>query len=344
MQNSLIEIIQPDDWHIHLREGELLNLTVAAVSRIFGRCLAMPNLAEPIVSLEQLQLYSEAIKKIGSIDAKIALYMVQDITPKFVESVAHSKLAIGFKLYPAGATTNSLKGVNNIDKMFPVFAAMQQVDLPLLIHGEVVDSDIDIFDREKLFIDRYLQKIVATFPKLRVVFEHITTTEAVAFVNACSANVAATITPQHLLLNRNDLLVGGIKPHNYCLPVLKRHTHQQQLIKAATSGNPKFFLGTDSAPHEIANKHTDCGCAGCFSGLNSLELYTAVFHSQNAMDKLEGFASIYGANFYKLPLNSKRVTIFEHSHQIPKTVSAGSRQIRPFLAGETLNFSCEIVN
>jgi len=337
---------QPDDWHIHLREAAVLPLTLKAFKRIFNRCLAMPNLQQPITSLQRLRKYREQIQAIIGDDHKrvqITMYLTNAMTTDLIAQCAQSGEVIGFKLYPAGATTNSNFGVNNIKALYPVLEAMQQYDIPLLIHGEVVDAAIDIFDRERVFIERHLQQIVAEFPNLRIVLEHITTADAVNFVRDCREKVVATITPQHLMLNRNDLLVGGIKPHNYCLPILKRNTHQQALLKAAFSGSPKFFLGTDSAPHFKHLKESACGCAGCFSGLHALELYAEVFHQHDQMDKLENFASIFGAQFYQLPITNNKVALYRQPQTIPQTIAIGNETITPFLAGHKLQFTAKLV-
>ena len=345
MAGPALIIRQPDDWHIHLREEEVLQLTVPAVTRIFGRCLAMPNLKQPIVSLAQLHQYKLSIIKAGASQhqVKVALYLTQQMTPKFIELVAATKMAIGFKLYPAGATTNSQHGVMDITTLTPLFEQMEKLQIPLLIHGEVVDAAVDIFDREKVFIERHLSVIVDQFPQLKIVLEHITTREAVQFITESRENVVATITPQHLLLNRNDLLVGGLRPDNYCLPVLKRSTHQQVLIAAAISGNSKFFLGSDSAPHSIDKKYSDCGCAGCFTGLHCLELYAQIFDDCNALDKLENFASVYGAQFYGLSLNQRSVALYREECLIPEKCVLNDVEFKPFLAGQKLRITAKIV-
>ena len=268
----------------------------------------------------------------------MTLYLTNSTKVDDIYSAKESGVVAG-KLYPAGATTNSDAAVSTIEHLYPVFEAMTEAGLLLLIHGEVTSSDIDIFDRERVFIERYLIDITNKFPDLKIVFEHITTSDAVDFVNSASDNVAATITPQHLMLNRNDLLVGGIRPHNYCLPVLKRSTHQQALRKVAASGSRKFFLGTDSAPHEKHTKESSCGCAGCYSAWSALELYTQVFEEIDALDKLEGFASHYGADFYGLPRNNGTVTLVKESWQIPEQIAlSNGESIVPFMAGQTINW------
>lgn len=332
----------PDDWHLHFRDGDMLLETVPATARVFRRAIVMPNLVPPVTTAAQAMAYRERIlaaRPDGSaFEPLVTLYL----TDKTTESEIHAAKAAGVvaaKLYPAGATTNSSSGVAALEALYPVFSAMAEVGMLLLIHGEVTDHEIDIFDREKVFIDRYLQHIVARLPQLKVVFEHITTAEAASFVAEASANVAATITPQHLLLNRNDLLVGGVRPHNYCLPVLKRRTHQEALRAAVASGSPKFFLGTDSAPHEKHRKESACGCAGCYSAHSAIELYAQVFDELGCLDKLEGFASHYGADFYSLPRNSGTITLVRESWQVPAEIILPNGQpIVPFFGGQTLHW------
>jgi dihydroorotase len=266
------------------------------------------------------------------------LYLTGNTSVEEIKKVADSEFVHGFKLYPAGATTNSDAGVANIEAAYPLLAAMEKYRVPLLIHGEVTDAEHDIFDREKIFVDTQLSKITQQFPELRVVLEHVTTQEAVQFVESASSNVAATITPQHLLFNRNAILVGGIKPHFYCLPILKREQHRQALVTAATSGNPKFFLGTDSAPHLTHLKENSCGCAGCYSAHAAIELYAQAFEQANALDKLEGFASFHGADFYGLPRNSAIVTLQKQPWQVPVSYGEADLSITPLLAGEQLQW------
>ncbi|GGW61085.1 dihydroorotase [Alishewanella tabrizica] len=332
----------PDDWHLHFRDGEMLLETVPATARVFRRAIVMPNLVPPVTTAEQAVAYRERIlaaRPVGSdFEPLVTLYLT-DKTSKADIQAAKAVGVVAAKLYPAGATTNSSSGVAALEALYPVFEAMAEAGMLLLIHGEVTDHDIDIFDREKVFIDRYLQHIVARLPQLKVVFEHITTADAASFVAEASANVAATITPQHLLLNRNDLLVGGVRPHNYCLPVLKRRTHQEALRAAVASGSPKFFLGTDSAPHEKHRKESACGCAGCYSAHSAIELYAQVFDELGCLEKLEGFASHYGADFYGLPRNSGTITLVRESWQVPTEIMLPTNQpIVPFFGGQTLNW------
>ena len=344
MINSLqeISITAPDDWHLHFRDGDILNETVPATARCFKRAIVMPNLVPPIVNAEMALAYRQrimaAIDKNSEFEPLMTIYLTNETTP---QDIAEAKAAgvTAAKLYPAGATTNSDAAVSRLETLNPVFEAMTKHKMPLLIHGEVTDSNVDIFDREKFFIEQQLTRIVSSFSELRVVLEHITTKDAVEFVQNASDNVAATITPQHLLLNRNDLLVGGVRPHNYCLPVLKRNTHQQALRAAVASGSSKFFLGTDSAPHEKHLKESACGCAGCYSAWSALELYAQVFEDLGVLDKLEGFASLHGPRFYQLPQNKGTVTLVQEQWQIPESITLpNGKPIVPFMAGETIRW------
>ncbi|GAC13599.1 dihydroorotase [Aliiglaciecola lipolytica] len=340
-----ITITAPDDWHLHFRDHDMLGETVPATARCFNRAIAMPNLVPPIINAQMALDYKARIlaakPENSDFEPLMVLYLTNQTT---IQDIKDAKAAgiVAAKLYPAGATTNSDAAVAGIEALYPVFEEMAKQNLLLLIHGEVTESHIDIFDREKIFIDKHLTKIVDAFPQLKVVFEHITTSEAADFVMQSSELVAATITPQHLLLNRNDLLVGGVRPHNYCLPVLKRNTHQQALRKAVASGSNKFFLGTDSAPHEQHRKESACGCAGCYSAWSALELYAQVFDELGALDKLEGFSSIYGADFYGLPRNSQTVTLIKQEWQIPEQIILpNGNPIVPFFAGQTVNWKIE---
>ncbi|QHJ11760.1 Dihydroorotase [Paraglaciecola mesophila] len=338
-----ITLTQPDDWHLHFRDNDMLQETVPATARSFKRAIVMPNLVPPVVNAELASAYRERIlaaRPQGSDFEPLMTLFLTNTTS--VEDIRAAKKAgvVAAKLYPAGATTNSDAAVKGIEALFPVFAEMAEQGLLLLIHGEVTESHVDIFDREKLFIEQFLIKIVDQFPHLKVVFEHITTSDAVDFVNASSHNVAATITPQHLLLNRNDLLVGGVRPHNFCLPVLKRSTHQHALRKAVATGSSKFFLGTDSAPHEKHAKESACGCAGCYSAWSALELYAQVFEELDALDKLEGFASHHGADFYGLPRNTKKITLIKDAWQVPESITLPNGElIVPFFAGQTVQWA-----
>jgi dihydroorotase len=333
---------RPDDWHLHLRDGPALPVTVAHSARHFGRAIIMPNLSPPVTSVAQADAYAERIRahipRGSGFTPLLTLYLT-DTTP--VDEIARihaSEQVYACKLYPAGATTNSANGVTDMTNIHAVLEAMQHHDIPLLVHGEVTDASIDIFDREKAFIERHLQPIHADFPELRIVFEHITTADAVAFVQAASARVAATVTPQHLLLNRNALLAGGIQPHNYCLPVLKRETHRRALLSAATSGNPKFFLGSDSAPHARSAKETACGCAGIYSAPIAIELYAEAFSQAQALDRLGDFSSRFGADFYGLPPNDDSITLVTGEWTVPATYRYLDEDVVPFMAGQTLHW------
>lgn len=337
-----LTITRPDDWHVHLRDGEMLGMTVPATARTFHRAVVMPNLVPPVTNVKLAAAYRQrilaALPSEMTFDPRMALYLTQDTTAETVIAAAQDDTVIGFKLYPAGATTNSAAGVRSVEGMAATLEVMQEHGVPLLVHGEVTEPEIDIFDREKVFIDRYLAPITEQFPRLNVVLEHITTKDAADFVAAAHDQVAATITPQHILMNRNDLLVGGVHVHNYCLPVLKRRTHQEALQKAATSGSPKFFLGTDSAPHVREKKETACGCAGCFSAFTAIELYAQAFAELDAIDKLEGFASHFGADFYGIPRNTDTITLERGSWQAPELVHHGDQSWVPYWAGRELNW------
>jgi len=333
-----IEIQIPDDWHLHFRDGDMLNETVPATARCFKRAIVMPNLVPPVTNAKMVEEYCQRILDAcpegSDFEPLMTLYLTNETTS---EDIVEAKQVgtVAAKLYPAGATTNSDAAVKSLDALFPIFEEMEKQGMLLLIHGEVTDNHIDIFDREKEFIDRHLNRIVAAFPELKIVFEHITTKDAVEFVLAAKDNVAATITPQHLLLNRNDLLVGGIRPHNYCLPVLKRNIHQQALREIVATGNKKFFLGTDSAPHEKGKKESSCGCAGCYSAWSAIELYAQVFDELGVLDKLEGFASHYGADFYGLPRNDGTITLVKEDWTIPEQIILpNGNPIVPFFAGK----------
>ena len=338
-----ITLIQPDDWHLHVRQGEILKTVIAHTARQFARAIIMPNLQPPASTVEQALVYRNeiitALPQGSSFNPLMTLYLTNTTSQNEVKKAAESEHIHAFKLYPAGATTNSASGVSHLKSIYPILETMEQVDIPLLIHGEVTDFDCDIFDREKMFIESSLKDIVDHFSNLRIVVEHVTTKEAVDFVLSTSNKTAATITPQHLLFNRNAILVGGIRPHHYCLPILKREKHRQALIKAATSGNPKFFLGTDSAPHTKTAKENSCGCAGCYSAYAALELYAEAFEQADSLDKLEGFASFFGADFYRLPRNTKTVTLQKKSWAVPDSYPLKDELIIPLKAGEALSWS-----
>jgi len=337
-----LTLIQPDDWHLHLRTGDILKTVITHTSKQFRRAIVMPNLKPPVTSVADALSYRnqilQALPQDSEFDPLMTLYLTNQTTVDDVKQVAICEFTYAFKLYPAGATTHSDAGVNDLSAIYPILEAMQRYDVPLLIHGEVTDENCDIFDRERLFIERHLTEIVKHFPALKIVLEHLTTEEAVQFVESTSANIAATITPQHLLFNRNAILVGGIHPHNYCLPILKREKHRQALVKAAISGNAKFFLGTDSAPHTTHLKENGCGCAGCYTAFAAIELYAEVFEKENALDKLEAFASFYGADFYGLARNKQIITLEKKNWDIPKFYGEGNSLITPLKACETLSW------
>jgi dihydroorotase len=336
---STLTITRPDDWHVHLRDGEALNNTVADISRYFGRAIIMPNLVPPVTNAELATQYHQRIMAANpskEFQPLMVLYLTDKTTAEDIKAAKASGIVYAAKLYPAGATTNSSSGVTNVDNIAPVLAAMEEVNMPLLVHGEVTDHDIDIFDREAIFIDTILRPLVAKYPTLKIVLEHITTKNAVDFVKEASDNVAATITVHHLLFNRNHMLVGGIRPHFYCLPILKRNTHQHALIEAATSGSEKFFLGTDSAPHPQGAKEAACGCAGAYTAHAAIELYAEAFEQAGALDKLEGFASLNGPKFYNLPVNSDKITLVKQAWNVPATMAFGGDVVVPIRADEII--------
>ncbi|MEB0093006.1 dihydroorotase [Pseudomonas sp. CCI4.2] len=337
-----LTLLRPDDWHIHLRDGAVLPHTVADVARTFGRAIIMPNLVPPVRNAQEADAYRQRIlaaRPAGSrFEPLMVLYLTDLTQPQDIHAAKASGFVHAAKLYPAGATTNSDSGVTSIDKIFPALEAMAEVGLPLLVHGEVTRGEVDVFDREKMFIDEHLGRVVERFPTLKVVFEHITTHEAVQFVHEASANVGATITAHHLLYNRNHMLVGGIRPHLYCLPVLKRNIHQQALLDAATSGSTKFFLGTDSAPHAQHAKEAACGCAGCYTAYAAIELYAEAFELRNALDKLEGFASMHGPAFYGLASNRDTITLVRDEWTAPTSLPFGELSVIPLRAGEKLRW------
>ncbi|MDI5891898.1 dihydroorotase [Halomonas rhizosphaerae] len=336
-----ITLTRPDDWHLHLRDGEALTAVVAASARQMGRAIIMPNLTPPVTTTEQALAYRErilaALPAGADFEPLMTLYLTDDTPAEEIERAHASGLVQAVKLYPAGATTNSASGVTDLAHCDAAVAAMARLGIPLLVHGEVTDADIDIFDREAVFIERVMKPLLERHPDLKVVFEHITTAEAADFVAAAPANVAATITVHHLLFNRNHMLVGGIRPHYYCLPILKRERHRQALLAAATSGSPRFFLGTDSAPHARGDKESACGCAGAYTAPAALELYATAFEQAGALERLEGFASHFGPDFYGLPRNTGTVTLVREPWQLPESLPyAEGQTIVPLAAGETL--------
>ncbi len=339
MTETLV-IRRPDDWHVHLRDGAMLEQVAGYTARQFARAIVMPNLAPPVTTSAAAAAYRDRI--IAALPAGtdftplMTLYLTDDSDPDEIVRGAGEGVVTACKLYPAHATTNAAHGVTDIARITPVIEAMQRLGMPLLIHGEVTDRTVDIFDREAVFIERVLAPLVRDFPALKIVFEHITTAEAAAFVAESGPQIAATITPQHLRINRNAMFDGGLRPHAYCLPVAKREVHRRAVRAAATSGSPSFFLGTDSAPHSVARKEADCGCAGIFNAPYALESYAAVFAEDGVLDRLEGFASEHGPRFYGLPLNSGTVTLEQVAVDVPSRIGVGDDALVPFHAGERL--------
>ena len=332
----------PDDWHVHLRDGAMLAAVAGYTARQFARAIVMPNLTPPVSTVAAAAAYRDRIRAVlpegSAFTPLMTCYLTDDADPDELARGFGEGVFTAAKLYPAHATTNSAFGVTDIANIHPALEAMQRIGMPLLVHGEVTDPEVDIFDREAVFIDRVMAPLVAHFPELKIVFEHITTAEAADFVAGSDANIGATITPQHLHINRNAILAGGIRPHMYCLPVAKRERHRLALRKAATSGSPKYFLGTDSAPHAVATKETACGCAGIFNAPFALESYAAVFEEEGALDRLEAFASDNGPRFYGLPLNEGTVTLERSTVEVPERLELGAASIIPFHAGEPLRW------
>lgn len=343
MPTNTISLTQPDDFHLHVREGDALKSVVPDTAKQFSRAIIMPNLANPITTVEMANKYRDEILA-SVVDLKdengknfqplMTLYLTDKTSAETIHEAKASGIIHALKLYPAGATTNSDRGVTDLKNIYPALAAMQETGIPLLVHGEVTDPDIDIFDREHVFIETILEPLIKRFPTLKIVLEHITTRDAVDFVNNAPDNIAATITAHHLLMNRNTIFAGGIRPHHYCLPILKRESHRQALVKAAISGSPKFFLGTDSAPHTQGAKESACGCAGMYTAYHAMELYTEAFDNANALDKLEGFASFFGADFYGLARNTNTIFLAKEEWQVPKQLPLGKEQTIPLRAGE----------
>lgn len=335
-----ITLTRPDDWHLHLRDGAALQAVLPDTARRFARAIIMPNLKPPVTTVEAARAYRErilaALPRGARFEPLMTLYLTDNTTLAQIEKAKASGFVHGAKLYPAGATTNSDHGVTDLAKIEGALRAMQDCGLVLQVHGEVTDAQIDVFDRERVFIERVMRPLAEEFPRLKIVFEHITTREAAQFVEAAPSNVGATITAHHLLLNRNALFAGGVRPHHYCLPVLKREEHRRALVRAATSGNPKFFLGTDSAPHAKHLKENDCGCAGCYTAHAGIELYAQAFDQASALDKLEGFASFFGADFYAVPRNSERITLVREAWQVPQQIAFGADALVPLRAGQAV--------
>jgi dihydroorotase len=339
--NRLV-IRRPDDWHVHLRDGAMLETVAGYTARTFARAIVMPNLDPPVTSVAAAEGYRErimaALARRTDFTPLMALYLTDDADPAEIARGHKAGVFTAAKLYPAHATTNSAHGVTIIRNIYPALETMQRIGMPLLVHGEVTDPDVDVFDREKLFIERVFEGLVRDFPGLKIVFEHITTAEAADFVTAAGPNVAATVTPQHLVINRNAMFAGGLRPHAYCLPVAKRESHRQAIRQAATSGSPKFFLGTDSAPHAVERKESGCGCAGIFNAPFALESYAQVFEEEGALDRLEAFASENGARFYGLELNPGRIVLERAEVAVPERLPGPGTSIIPFHAGETLRW------
>jgi dihydroorotase len=337
-----LSIARPDDWHVHLRDGDMMQSVVGATARQFARGIVMPNLKPPVVTVALARAYRErivaALPRGAAFEPLMTLYLTDNTQPAEIERAAKSGFVKAVKYYPAGATTNSDSGVSDLRKCDAVLEAMAAAGMPLLVHGEVTDPEVDVFDREAVFLDRTLGALVKRFPALKVVVEHMTTHEAVAFVERAGPNVAGTLTAHHLLMNRNSLFAGGINPHHYCLPVLKREPHRRALVKAATSGSPKFFLGTDTAPHARGAKEGCCGAAGMYTAHAALELYAEAFDAAGALDKLEGFASHFGADFYGLPRNKGRVTLERIEWEVPGEYPFGGTTVVPLRAGQKLGW------
>jgi len=348
MNPTQLQLIQPDDWHLHIRDGEVMKDVLADTARQFARAIIMPNLKPPVTTVELANAYRTRIQAqltllgVDSFTPLMTLYLTNNTSAEEVRKAKTDGIA-AFKLYPAGATTNSDAGVSDLKYCHAALEVMQVVGMPLLVHGEVTSPEIDIFDREAVFIDQVLEPLRKDFPELKIVFEHITTRQAAHYVRDAVTGgkntIAATITPQHLLMNRNAIFAGGIRPHNYCLPVLKREEHRVALLETATSGNPRFFLGTDSAPHARGAKEAACGCAGCYSAFNALGLYAEAFESVGKLEKLEGFASFFGPDFYSLPRNTKKITLAKQAQSIPNELPLGGHTIVPLRAGETIAWS-----
>ena len=339
---KLLTITRPDDWHLHLRDGAALKAVLPDTARQFARAIVMPNLRPPVTTTELAVAYRQrildALPEGANFEPLMTLYLTDNTTAEEIATAKASGIIHGVKLYPAGATTNSDSGVTSLDKCATALAAMEKLGVPLLVHAEVTDHDVDVFDRERVFIERNMVPLLKKYPTLKIVFEHITTKDAAAFVTSAPSNVAATITAHHLLMNRNDMFKGGIQPHHYCLPILKREEHRLALVQAATSGNAKFFLGTDSAPHAKHTKEAACGCAGMYTAHTAIELYAEAFEAANALDKLEGFASVYGADFYALPRNSAQITLAKETWIVPANLPFDQDVIVPLRAGQTVHW------
>lgn len=336
-------IPRPDDMHLHLREGKMLKVVSQHSASQFGRAIIMPNLKNPIINTKLAHIYCDEIKihtKRYQFEPLMTIYFNEGLTLEELKKIKASSKVIGIKLYPKGVTTNSNKGIDSFESGYKIFEMMEKLDIPLLIHGEVNDKSVDIFDREKIFIEKHLSRVHTEFPKLRVVLEHISTKDSTEFVKEASNKIAATITPQHLLYNRNELFLGGLRPHAFCLPVLKREEHRVAVLNAALSGNPKFFLGTDSAPHKRSEKESSCGCAGIYSALNAMEIYAEIFDKNNAIEKLEDFCSKFGADFYNLKQNKNKIKLNRVKKKIPNIIKIDNDDVIPLMAGQEIGWNC----
>jgi len=345
MAQESLSLVRPDDWHVHLRDGAMMAAVLPFTARAFARAIVMPNLVPPVTTAAAAEAYRARILRAlppgGDFSPLMTCYLTDDTVAGEIERGFAARIFTAAKLYPAHATTNSAAGVTDIRRLDTVFAAMERIGMPLLLHGEVTDPAVDVFDREAVFLDRVLEPLMRRFPALKIVLEHVTTAEAVSFVMAAPANLAATITAHHLVLNRNALFAGGLRPHAYCLPVAKRENHRLALRRAAVSGGPKFFLGTDTAPHPVHDKERDCGCAGIFSAPAALETYAQVFEDEAALDRLEAFAALNGPRFYGLPVNRARVRLVREPWRVPQEIATGAGPVRPFLAGEEMRWRLE---
>ena len=342
MINELI-IPRPDDMHLHLREGKMLKVVSQHSASQFGRAIIMPNLKNPVINTELAHIYYDEIKKhtkTHQFEPLMTIYFNEGLTLEELKKIKASSKIIGIKLYPKGATTNSNDGIDSFESGYKIFEMMEELDIPLLIHGEVNDKSVDIFDRERIFIEKHLSKAHKEFPNLKIVLEHISTKDSTEFVKDSSNKIAATITPQHLLYNRNELFSGGLRPHAFCLPVLKREEHRVAVLNAAISGNPKFFLGTDSAPHKRAEKESSCGCAGIYSALNAMEIYAEIFDQNNAIEKLENFCSKFGADFYKLNQNKEKLKLTRSKNKVPTVIKIDNDDVVPLMAGQEIGWNC----
>jgi len=342
-----LTLTRPDDWHLHLRDGPLLARVAPHSARSWGRAMVMPNLVPPITRLDMALAYRRrilaAVPEDSGFEPLMTLYLTETTDPDELRAAADHPQVQGVKLYPAGATTHSDAGVRDLARVEPALAVLEETGLPLLIHGEVTDPAVDVFDREAVFIERHLEPLLQRHPRLRVVLEHVTTEEGVRFVSQGPANLAATITPHHLRLNRNAMFQGGLRPHHYCLPVLKRERHRLALLEAATSGNPRFFAGTDSAPHPRRAKEAACGCAGIYSAHAAVEIYAEIFEQAGALDRLEGFLSLFGPAFYGLPRNRDRIRLVQQPWTVPERIDLGDDELVPLAAGETLRWQLQPV-